>query len=563
VVTLIRRFARVLTSIVIAASALLTTQSALALTDQGVIYMQMTSGSSETKSEARWTIGGVIQSPVQQLTQANPCNLVTTPDLLSFGAAAGSASAKQDAMGVDYINGSGVNCAGIDSKGNAHEALIVTLGPRLRKPIAPTNMHFTKLVLQLELKGTSVVTEVIVKDEFAPGAPTEIWEVRGGSAVSASDPGRAADDFGSTNHIIDCLAGGTDVAPDARDTCIVSIAAFGNSFTIRSVEGSTSLEGGRSLPGFSEIHLTDASGMYDCGDTLTTTSLSQGGVTVASAACRRLETNLINCPTSTQCVAVPADLRFENAGYDLVLEFDEGDQCVAVQCQVAFAPYDITNALPGGTRTTDGIEVDRINDTYPLEGIETTYLQPPVVQFLDTDPEYYLQHCVDELVRHPVVEVDDVSLFDAPGAPFVADDMVTNQFGVTAKVISYQDVNGVKSLVYYIEDSSEAFAAGDLITGPSGSATIQTAPSPSSFIEKLMSDTENPDGAGYQLTDYSPAPGGKTNEQGIQHACLRSLSAELPGFTAEGTTGSAATNFVRVLIDVYLQRDIRLSVSSR
>jgi len=102
-----------------------------------------------------------------------------------------------------------------------------------------------------------------------------------------------------------------------------------------------------------------------------------------------------------------------------------------------------------------------------------------------------------------------------------------------------------------------------VISGPSGSATIQTAPTPSSFIEQLVGGTENPDGAGYELEDYSPTPGGKSNEQGIQHACLRSLETELPGFTADGTTGSAATNFIRVLIDVYLQRDIRLSVSSR
>ncbi|MGE0624037.1 MAG: hypothetical protein AB7I04_06025 [Pseudomonadales bacterium] len=556
-VTFIRRFGRVCSSMVVAAAALMATHSALALASQGVIYIDVAAGTSE----ARWEIDDVVQA-TQALQQVNPCSLVTTPGLLSFSSNVGAPSAKQDAVGVDYLNGKGTACAGIDARGSTRESLTVTLGPTLRLPAAAKNLRFIRLVLQLELKGTSSVTEIVVSDEFSD-TPAKVWEVRGGAAIDASDPGRDPADAASSNPIIDCLGGGSDVAPDARDTCVVSISAFGNSFTLTTLEGSTSLEGGRSIAGPSEIHLTSASGLYDCGDTLTTTALSQGDVTVASASCRRLEENLVNCPTSTQCVAVPADLRFENAGYDLVLEYEEGDQCVAVQCQVAFAPYDITSALPGGTRTTTAIEVDRINDTYPLTGIETTYLQPPVVQFLESDPEYYVQHCVEELVRHPVVEVDDVFLTAAPGAPFVAGDIVSNQLGVTAKVISYQDVNGLKSLVYYIEDPADSFAAGDEISGPSGSATIQTAPAPSSFIEKLVGDTLNNGGAGYELLDYSPAPGGKTNAQGIQHACLRSLDIELPGFTADGITGSAATNFVRILIDVYLQRDIRLSVSSR
>lgn len=556
-VTFTLRFGRICSIVAIAVSAALASHSALALIDQGVIYIDMASGTSQ----ARWDIDGTTQG-TQALQQVNPCSLVTTPSLLTFSAEAGTPSAKQDAIGVNYVNGNGTNCAGIDARGNTREALTITLGPNLRQPVATRNLRFTKLVLQLELKGTRSVTRIAVSDEFS-GAPAEIWEVRGGAAVSASDPGRSPADAGSDNRVIDCLAGGTDVAPDARDTCLVSIIAFGNSFTITTFEGSTSLEGGRSLAGGSEIHLTSASGLYDCGDTLTTTSLAQGGVTVASAACRRLETNLINCPTSNQCVAVPADLRFENAGYDLVLEFDEGDQCVAVQCQVAFAPYDLTGVLPGGIRTPNAIEVDRINDTYPLAGIETTYLPPPVVQFLDGDPEYYMQHCVEELVRHPVVEVDDVFLSNDPGAPFVAGELVTNQLGVTAKVISYKDADGVKSLVYYIEDPLDSFSSGDVIMGPSGSATIQTAPSPSSFIDRLVGDTLNPAGAGYALLDYSPAPLGKTNVQGVQHACLRALTSELPGFTDEGTTGSAAKNFIRVLIDVYLQRDIRMSVTSR
>ncbi|HEY5645294.1 MAG TPA: hypothetical protein VIS76_05105, partial [Pseudomonadales bacterium] len=505
---------------------------ALALIDRGVVYIDMASGISE----ARWEIADVVQQ-TQALHQVNPCALdQTTEALLSFSAAEGVASAKQDAMGVDFVNGRGTNCAGIDARGSTQEALTVTLGDTFTTGgVVGKNLRFIKLVLQLELKGTESVTEIAVNDAFS-GAAEEIWEVRGGASISASEPGRDPADIASENRVIDCFAGGSDVAPDARDTCVVSIAAFGNSFTITTINGSTSLEGGRSVAGATEIHLTDASGLYDCGEVLTTTSLDEAGVQIAGASCRRLETNLTDCPAD-QCVAVPADLRFENAGFDLVLEFDEDDQCVAVQCQIAFAPYDLTTALPGNSRTESAIIVSRdgnddIDDVYPLAGIETTYLQPPIVQFLSTDDEYYVQHCLEELVRHPTVDVTVLSAASATSPPFVAGQTISNGTE-TARVVSYRSVDGRNSLVYYVTSAGN-FAAGDTLTGPTGSASVLTDWTPSTFIEELVGDTANLDGAGYALLDYSPGPDGKANDLGIQHACLRSIDYELPGFTDDG-----------------------------
>jgi len=558
VLTVFLRRCRPVAAAVVSIFLFLAGHGALALSDQGVIYIEMTSGSGSSTSQARWEIGGVVQMPYQTLAQVNPCNLVTNTDLLSFSAAAGTASAKQDAIGVDYINGAGVNCAGIDTKGNSHEALTITLGDRP----AALGLRFTKLVLQLELKGTEVVTEIAVNDSIS-GVPTEYWEVRGGASIDPSDPGRDPSDFTNPNRIIDCLGGGSDVAPDARDTCIVVISTFGNSFTVKSMKGSTSLEGGRSLPGYTEIHLTDADGIYDCGDTITSTSLTEGGVEVARAECRRLETNLINCPSSTQCIAVPADIYFEQGGTALNLEYDEGDQCVAVQCQIAFAPYELgaaitANSSPlqtGRTTTALAATVDgsgNITDKYPKLGIETIYLQPPVVQFFPSDPKYYVQHCLEELKRHPVVELSGVT------GEFVAGQIITNlNTAATAKVISYQVVDGVSSLVYYVADGS-VFSVNDMIQGPSGDATIASDPAPSSFIEELVGTSLNPAGAGYALLDYSA----KINVQGVQHACLRALTSELTGFKADGSTTNAE-DWIRILIDTYLQGDIRLSVSDR
>jgi hypothetical protein len=231
------------------------------------------------------------------------------PELVTLhplrGGSPGSLGFVSTSLGV-YDGPQGTACGRVSqAKG---EALGLSLGAGL-----PDGNAFDYLKIDIEAKGDVVLRLDVTFD----GTVESYYLTAGAGAVS--DPEVPLE------RITDC-GPLSDSGPDAGpgDNCSWEISALGTSFTITPTAGEFSFEGGGDFPDVTAnrtvIHLTEADGILDCGQSATATADPDSAN--ISCSLTRLDPQLGTC--------TPVNYVFRTSGNTCSFEADpEGQQLVA------------------------------------------------------------------------------------------------------------------------------------------------------------------------------------------------------------------------------------------
>jgi hypothetical protein len=253
------------------------------------------------------------------LDPADPDNLVTLSALRDGNA--GTLGFMATSIGV-YDGPQGTACGRVS--GAKSEALQFGLGPDI-----PSGANaFDTLELDVEVKG-AVVLQLDVT--FDAGTVTHYLTAGGGVVPSGAPAG----------DIFPCSAA-SDSGPDAgpSDNCRWIVEELGRSFTIKPLVGEFSLEGGGDfadvLLNRTAIFLTQADGIFDCGETETSADATM------SCSITRLD------PGGT-AACVPVPFVFRTGGGSCELTVDPDGQQIVANLFVSYRPEPSTTASLSST----------------------------------------------------------------------------------------------------------------------------------------------------------------------------------------------------------------------
>lgn len=237
------------------------------------------------------------------------------------------------------------------------ESLTLALGDYLEKYSANA---FDRLELDLEVKGD---TKLRI-DVMFNGAVTNSYYLLAGAAVVGGSPDQIGKELTPLDNTYKCSAS-SDSGPDAgaSDNCRLIINDIGDELVITPEQGEISLEGGGDF-GLLEgtktyIFLTEADGIFDCGDTAISSDETM------SCSVTRLD------PGGTKaCVPVP--YVFRTGGGSCELTVDPSGQQIVANLFVAYQPEDAPAGSLSDTTWPD-IELslvsfadDAPNTTHPI-----------------------------------------------------------------------------------------------------------------------------------------------------------------------------------------------------